>query len=63
MVQEEKGDRVVLRTGEIDRLSKTHYNSIKILVHFRWNTRDWEWRFRNRTRKTKEEMCLVGGSA
>jgi hypothetical protein len=32
-MQEEKSDKVVLRTGEIARLSKTHYNSIKALVH------------------------------
>ena len=57
MIQEEKGDKVLLSAGEIARLSQTHYNSLRTSLHCLWNIR--ECRFRNGTRKTKEGICLV----
>ena len=59
MIQEEKGDKVVLSAGEIARLSQTHYHSIRKLLHCRWNRRKWECKFRDGTIKTKKGMRLV----
>ena len=59
MIQEEKGDKVVLSAGEIARLSQTHYHSIRKLLHCRWNRRKWECKFRDGTIETKKGMRLV----
>jgi hypothetical protein len=59
MIQDEHGDKAVLSAGDIARLSQTRYNSIRKLLHARWNRRDWECKYRDGTVKTKKGMRLV----
>ena len=59
IIKDEHGDKVVLSAGEIARLSQTRYNSIRKLLHVRWNHRDWNCKYRDGTIKTKKGMRLV----